>query len=85
MIELNLPLVWERKISQIIHENRMLYEPRMETAASFKELASRLQHRGFSQIPLGATPLLNLAAYAKAPVADTSSVKIKRTMVRKKK
>ena len=67
MTELALPMVWERKIVQIIHDNRMLYEPRMETATSFNELASRLKHRGFSQIPLGVTPLLNLSAYAKAP------------------
>lgn len=85
MTELALPMVWERKIVQIIHDNRMLYEPRMETATSFNELASRLKHRGFSQIPLGVTPLLNLSAYAKAPVADTSSVKIKKTMIRKNK
>lgn len=78
-------MVWERKIFQIIHDNRMLYEPRMETAKSFNELSSRLKHRGFSDIPMGATPLLNLAAYKKAPVADTSSVKINKTMIRKKK
>lgn len=83
MSELDLPMVWERKIGQIIHDNRMLYEPRMETATSFNELRSRLRHRGFRDLPMGASPLLNLSD--NKPVADTSSAKVKKTMIRKKK
>jgi len=85
MTSLNLPKVWERKIAQIIHDNRMLYEPRLETAKDFNELRSRLKHRGYSDIPMGANPMLDMKAYAKAPEANTSSVKVQKTMIRKKK
>lgn len=81
--ELKLPLAWQRQISQIIHDHRMLYEPMVETAKDFNDLRQTLKHRGYSNIPMGATPLLDFKAYIKAPVADASSVKVRRTMIRK--
>ena len=63
----------------------MLYEPRMETAKDYNELRERLKNRGYTNLPMGATPSLDLKAYKQAPVADTSSCKVKRTMLRKKK
>ncbi len=83
--ELDLPSVWQREITHIIQENRMLYEPRMETAKDFNELRERLRNRGYTNIPMGAVPILQLQAYKKAPVADTSSCKVKSTMLRKRK
>lgn len=82
---LKLPQIWERKINQIIQENKMLYEPRLETAKDFEEIRTRLKNRGFTNVPMGAQPLLDMAAYAKAPKADTSSCQIAKTMLRKKK
>lgn len=82
---LNLPSTWQRRISQIIHDNRMLYEPWIETAKDFHELRDRLKARGYSDIPTAATPLLDFKAYAAAPIADTSTVEVRRTMLRKKK
>ena len=83
--EFNLPEVWEKQISRLIHENRILYTPRIESAKDFRELRSRLAHRGFTNLPMGVTPLLHFQAYGKAPMADTSSCKIHQTMIRKKK
>lgn len=80
---LKLPQIWERRIYQIIYDNRMLYEPWIEAATDFNELRARLAGRGFSDIPMGACPLLHMAAYAKAPKADTSSCQIRKTMLRK--
>ena len=82
--ELNIPRIWQQKIGQIIHENRMLYEPRLETAENFEQLRGRLKNRGYTKLPMGAVPLLHMQAYKKAPVADTSSCKIRKTMLRKK-
>jgi len=62
----------------------MLYEPRLETAKDFNELKERLKARGFKDLPMGITPLLDMAAYVKAPKADTSSCQIRKTMIRKK-
>lgn len=81
----HLPPVWERQIGRLIHEHRMLYVPRIESARDFRELVERLKNRGFSNLPMGATPILHMQAYAKAPVADTSSCKVHQTMVRKRK
>lgn len=81
---LKLPVVWEKTISQIIYDNRMSYEPRLETANSFEELRNRLKNRGFKNLIIGVSPLLNFDAYTKAPVADTSFLPIKKTMLRKK-
>lgn len=82
---LNLPQVWERKIQQIVHDNHMLYEPWIETAKDFNELKSRLKNRGFTDVPMGSSPLLQMQAYAKAPAADTSSCEVVKTMLRKMK
>jgi hypothetical protein len=82
--KLNLPQLWETKIEQIIHENRLLYEPWLESATDYNELRDRLKGRGFTGVPMGPNPLLNMPA-AKTPKADTSSCQIKRTMLRKKK
>jgi len=62
----------------------MLYEPWVETAKDYNELASRLQSRGYSNITTGAIPLLDFKAYCDAPIADTNSCKIVKTMLRKK-
>lgn len=83
--QLSIPQIWQRKIAQIIHDNRMLYEPRLETAKDFEELKGRLKGRGYTKLPMGAVPLLHMQAYRKAPMADTSSCKITKTMIRKKK
>lgn len=78
-------MAWQRRISQIIHDNNMLYEPWVETADDFNELRTRLKDRGYSNIPMGAIPLLDFKAYKTAPVANTSSCKVTRTMIRKQK
>ena len=52
----------------------------METAKNFNQLRERLKVRGYSNVPMGATPLLDFKAYVRAPVADTSSIKVHRTM-----
>ncbi len=82
---LKLPQYWERQIQQIVHDHRMLYEPWIESAVDLNELRLRLHGRGFAHIPAGLNPLLRLEGYSKAPIADTSSCDVQRTMIRKKK
>lgn len=85
MSSLKLPQIWERKIQQMIFENRMLYEPWVETAADFNELRSKLILRGYTNLPMGTQPLLHYQAYSKAPVADTSACPVRKTMLQKVK
>lgn len=80
---MNLPQIWERKIQQIILENKQLYEPWIESAENYIELRQRLKERGFSDLAMGPNPLLNMEAHGKPPKADTSSCEIKRTMLRR--
>ena len=61
----------------------MLYEAHVETAEDFSQLRERLMGRGYSDIPMGMSPLLDMKAYAQAPVADTSSCQVRKTMIRK--
>ncbi len=63
----------------------MLYEPWVETASNYNELRERLKGRGYTDLAMGANPLLQMSAYAKAPKADTSSCQVSKTMLRKKK
>lgn len=81
--ELNLTPVYLKKIQQLINDNRMLYEPMMETASDYGELRAKLRGRGFSEIPLGLCPLIKIDSTNKIPIAETSSCVVKRTMLRK--
>ena len=83
--DLNLPPTWQHKIQQIIHDNRMLYHPRIESASNYQELKKSLEYRGFKNVPNGVAPILNMAGYIRAPIANTSSCKVQKTMLRKMK
>lgn len=83
--DLQLPDLWKREIEKIIYNNRMLYEPRIESSPSFQELKDRLRGRGYTELPLGAVQMLNLSGFAKAPIANVSSCEVKKTMLRKTK
>lgn len=82
--QLKLPQTWERQIQQIIYDNKMLYEPWIETAKDYNELRKRLVGRGYSELPMGANPLLRMDAYGKSPKANTTSCQIQKSMIRKK-
>lgn len=79
---LNLPQTWEIQIRRIIDDNKMLYEPWIESAKSYKELKERLQTRGYAQLPMGAMPMLNLTY--NPPKANTSGCQVQKTMIRRK-
>lgn len=81
---LELPQLWERKIQQIIYENRALWEPWAESANNFEEIKKRLKDKGYTQLPIGHNPMLNLDARKDHPIANTNSFKAIRTMIRKK-
>ena len=45
---LNLPRTWQTEIFRIIQEDRMLWEPFVESAVDFDALKSNLKKRGYS-------------------------------------
>lgn len=85
LTELELPPIWLHHIQRICYDNRMLYHPRVESAVSYESLRQSLKARGYKNIPMGVAPLLHLSGYIKAPMANTSSCKVQRTMIRKRK
>ena len=80
---LKLPQIWERQIAQIIYENRMDYEPWIESAVNFAEIENNLKARGYTNLPIGFTPLLNMQAYSKSPIVDLSSFSTRKIMLKK--
>lgn len=82
--ELELPQLWESQIQKIINDNKMLYEPWVESAFDYLELKQRLEGRGYKHLPMGPNPMLNIFVNPKeAPKIESSSFKIRRTMIRK--
>jgi hypothetical protein len=82
--ELELPPQWKMAVGKILNENKMLYEPRLETAKSYNELKERLKTRGFTNLPMGELPMIHFTNIHKAPKANTSGCKVVKTMLRKK-
>ena len=81
--KLKLPIRWQVQIQEIIYDNIMHYEPWIESAKNYSELRKRLKERGFERV--SGTPLVMLHFKdEKISLADTSSCKIKKTMLRKK-
>src|SRR6516225_6992473 len=54
---LNLPGNMEQEISRIVHENRMYWEPWLESAESFEALKKAVRSRGYRQVPAHGNPL----------------------------
>lgn len=77
---LRLPADLIVELQNIIHDNRMDWEPWVESANSYEELRQKLVNRGYSQIPLKANPL---HAESSPHVADLRSAGTRKTMVRK--
>lgn len=81
----NLPVVWQKQIESIVYENRMLYDANIETASDYNELRDRLKQRGYTNLPMGASPIINLLKFGNPPTANVSSVNAIRTMLQKRK
>lgn len=83
IFQLKLPQVWERRIAAIVHENRMHYNLMVESAITWDALRETLKERGYKNVPSGISPLLQMKAYVKAPVANTEACKSVKIMIQK--
>jgi hypothetical protein len=79
---LNLPANWIPQIEQIIYDNRMMWEPWIETANSFSVLKQSLKNRGYTNLPLNGSPEF-IAYNIQSPVINISAIPKKNTMVRR--
>ena len=76
---LNLPKNLETSLSKIIFQERMLWEPWIEGANSFKEFRTSLIKRGFTNVPLYVSP-----TYSQAKVIAQEKDKLNPTMPEKR-
>ncbi len=77
---LQLPAAMERELADVIYENRMYWEPWIESAASFKDLKSKLSGRGYKELPIH-----NRAAVTDhgQPTANTTALPKNNVMVQR--
>jgi hypothetical protein len=80
---LRLPADVTSEVVDIIHDNRMEWEPWVESADTYEELRQKLVSRGYSQLPLKASPLHSASSHNNPHVADLRTVGTQKTMVRK--
>jgi hypothetical protein len=77
---LNLPASWENKIGQIIYDNRMEWEPWVQTADDFTTLRAALRSRGYTNLPVSGQPEFTASVTQTVNVSYLPQVK---TMLRK--
>jgi hypothetical protein len=57
---LTLPLSWESKILEYIQQNRIDWEPWVQTEEEFDDLKKNLKARGYSDIPSNGQPMISV-------------------------
>lgn len=81
--DLNLPVFAEKKINQIIQENKILYDLWIETCNNFDELKTRLRGRGYTDLPAVFNPLVESFEHNNFNTSFKKSFKTLRTMIKK--
>ena len=82
LVTFQLPVVWYNTISKIIYDNRMLWEPFIQSVDKFEDFRSQLKIRGYSNIPLSAQPEFTLSTIQNQ-VVNLSNLPKLTTMIRK--
>lgn len=81
---LKLPSGMSEAVAQIIHDNRMFYEPWIESASSYQELRVALTKRGYCDLNLSSRPVYEGTSLYSPPPVDTSKMPTRKVMVSKK-
>ena len=81
--DLRLPLDYKDFIKKSIYENRLLFEPWIESANDYLALRSQLKLRGYSNIPLSNIQEYGSITSAISPEIYTKNINQIKVMVRK--
>lgn len=81
--DLKLPLDYKDFIKKSIYENRLLFEPWIESANDYLTLRSQLKLRGYSNIPLSNIQEYGSINSAISPEIYTKNINQIKVMVRK--
>jgi hypothetical protein len=79
---LNIPISLRSEIEQKIYDDRMMWEPWVDSCNNFEEFRAALKIRGYSNIPLSEQPEIT-ATTASAYAINTKNLIQKKTMLRK--
>ena len=71
-------------LNQIIYDNRMLWEPWVESAETYEDLKDSLRLRGYSNLPMSGQPEFT-AANTASPVVNPNALPRRTVMVQKRK
>lgn len=72
-------------VSQIVYDNRMYWEPWIESAENYEELKKSLTRRGYSNLYASSKPLYDGSSLLYSPSADISSLPKQKTMIKRGK
>ncbi len=81
---LQLPESVHNSVEQIIHDNRMYWEPWIESASNYKELRQNLQKRGYSGLYPSSKPLFDGSSLMFPHKINASKHPQRKAMVKKK-
>lgn len=81
---LNLPKNWEIEIKKIIKEDRMNWEPFVESADTFDDLKELLKKRGYTRLPVNGQALFpKKSVDITSPYVDVNRLPSSKTMIRR--
>jgi len=81
---LQLPVAIHESVEQIIQDNRMYWEPWLESADSYEDLKTSLHRRGYRDLYVSSKPLYDGTNLFSPPEASLTGHPQRKTMVKKK-
>ncbi len=68
-------------LDRIVHDNRMYWELWIEPAESYQNLKERLAYRGYTDLPMSSTPMIDLV---RGSAINTAQLPERRVMIQKR-
>ena len=81
---LNLPSSWQVEIEKVVFDDRMLWEPWIESAEDYAQLKTRLKKRGYSNLPINGQSEFVRSDLATPPEINVANLPQAKSMLRKK-
>jgi len=84
LTNLNLPSATTQKLTEIVYESRLEWEPWIESAESFDAIKEKVKKRGYSSLPISFIPEVGSNNIALTPEIYTSNINKTKIMIRRK-
>lgn len=79
---LNLPPSWQAQVEKEVEDHKMYWEPWVETADTFDDLAESLKKRGYTGIPISGRVEFARPDQQYLPMVNINSLSVEKTMLR---